>query len=101
MSSLVTFSKTTTPDGIVVRVAAKINIEELSKYGVTDMPVVSLSRDGMKCRYDLKSMHEHKCWPIHKTPEAAAAYGDRIYKEIKEWCNENGVDLAGKKTWDD
>jgi len=101
MSSQITFHKVTNPEGVVVRVQATVDVAELDKYGIKDMPVVSLSRNGLKCKFDIISMHEHTCWPIHKTLEDAAAYGDRIYKDIKEWCNEHGVDLSGQKAWKD
>ncbi len=99
MSSSITFHKLTTEDGIIVRVAATLDLEELEKYEVGKLPTVALSRNGEGCIYSVGNMHMHTCWPIHKTEEAAQEYGKRIYKEIRAWFSAEGLDISGGTKW--
>ena len=101
MSSEVTLVKTQTPDGFIVRVTGEFNAEELAKYDIDNLPTVSLSRNGKKCIFRVDKMSEHTCWPIHKTPEAAEEYAQRVYKEIRAWFSNEGVDVGGGKKFKD
>jgi len=69
-----------------------LNVRSQQKWSeiVPRLKLVSLSRTGKDCLFNIHGLHHHKCWPVFETEAGREVYILRVCDAIRRMCDECG-----------